>query len=94
MHALPRWAKVLGVSSQCALGKEGFSLMGSLILSTLERYMHGILEGQYSEEACSETADLLQEKEELCVQNTSPAPLIAARVRQEAAKEREKNCTW
>ena len=85
--------KILGVSCQCALGKEGFSLLRSLILSTLERCTRGALEGQRGEEACSEKTDLLQERESLCVQSTSLALFTAARVRQETAKGREKNCT-
>lgn len=54
--------KILAVSCQCALGKEGFSLPGSLILSTLERCMRGTLEGQRGEEACSETTNLRRGK--------------------------------
>lgn len=86
--------KVLGVSCQCALGKEGFSLPGSLIRSALARCMSGTLERQRGEEACSETADLLQGREGLCVQGTPLALLTTARHGQETAKGREKNCTW
>lgn len=86
--------KALGVFCQCAPGKERLSLPGSLILSTLERCMCGTLEMQRGKEACSETTDLLQGREGLCVQSTSLALFTTAGDRQETAKGREKNCTW
>lgn len=85
--------KILGVSCWCALEKEGFSLPGSSFLSTLERCTCGTLEGQHGEEGCSETTNLRWGREDLCVQSTSLAPFTDARVRQETAKRREKNCT-
>lgn len=70
--------KPLGLSCQCALGKEGISLPGSLILSMLERCTCGTLEGQHGEEACSETTDLLRGREGLCAQSASLAPFTPA----------------
>lgn len=56
--------------------------------------MCGTLEMQRGKEACSETTDLLQGREGLCVQSTSLALFTTAGDRQETAKGREKNCTW
>lgn len=85
--------KILGVSRQRVLGKEGFSLPGSLILSTLERCARGMFEGQCGEEACSERTGLLRGREGLCVQNISRALFTAAGVGWEMAKGREMNRT-